>query len=374
MANAGAKQLKAFTISFDDKAFDESEIAAGTASRLGVEHHPVRVTDRDIAANFLSSVWHSEIPIHNCNGIAKFLLSRSASKHVKAIMTGEGADELFAGYSYFSANIETPSHLSFQLVHWFRWLRSRQIAADFLSVPRKRDIVQLQRLFGSAPYLGLRALFYGRLLRWHLSRDFLSYFSPLRSLERVAQDLRKHDLERLTQVNLNRLLALRLDLPAYNLNYLADRQEMAHSIEGRLPFLDDEVFAFAAKLPDKALIWEGAGKMLIRRAFASRLPAETLASRKKGLVAPPTSTNEILNSDWARHLISKDVTNAVGIFDWKKLDLLVIGMKAVPAHSGLGSAMRSLAILAISVHALHSLFVGRCLQPSTTASDNSARA
>jgi asparagine synthase (glutamine-hydrolysing) len=111
MVNAGARSLKAFTISFEDTLFDESSAAANTASRLGVEHHVVRVRNRDIVENFLHSIWHSEIPVINCHGTAKFLLSRAASAHVKAIMTGEGADELFAGYPYFGANGGTEKQL-----------------------------------------------------------------------------------------------------------------------------------------------------------------------------------------------------------------------------------------------------------------------
>src|SRR5262249_19071647 len=100
MVHAGVKSPKAFTIGYADRRFDESRAAAITAASLGVEHHVVEVSDADIADNFLHSIWHSEIPVINCHGTAKFMLSRAASAHVKAVMTGEGADELFAGYQY----------------------------------------------------------------------------------------------------------------------------------------------------------------------------------------------------------------------------------------------------------------------------------
>jgi Asparagine synthase/ABC transporter substrate binding protein len=78
MVRSGARSLKSFTISFEDKLLDESQIAVNAASRLGVEHHLVPVRDSDIAANFLHSIWHSEIPVINCHGTAKFMLSRAA--------------------------------------------------------------------------------------------------------------------------------------------------------------------------------------------------------------------------------------------------------------------------------------------------------
>jgi asparagine synthase (glutamine-hydrolysing) len=357
MVHLGARSLKAFTISFEDKLLDESQIAINTASRLGVEHHLLRVRDRDIAENFLQSIWHSEIPVVNSHGTAKFMLSRAASVHVKAIMTGEGADELFAGYPYFGANIDLQPGFRRHFASWWRLFGSRQFVSGFLPIAREKDINRLTPLFGCAPYLGLRALFYGRVIRAHLNRDFVRYFSPLGALESIGQELRSLELGPMSPTNADRFLALKYDLPAYILNFLADRQEMAHSIEGRVPFLDDRVVAFATALPDRALTGEAAGKKLIRAAFAKRLPPETLLSRKKIFLAPPSAVDEILRSEWAHQLLSKGATDAVGIFDWRKLTLLRAGLKLMPARSGAGSAMRSLLILVISLHALHDLFI-----------------
>ena len=359
MVHSGARSLKAFTISFEDKLLDESQVAVNTASRLGVEHHLVPVRDRDIAENFLQSIWHSEIPVINCHGIAKFMLSRAASTHVKAIMTGEGADELFAGYAYFGANdgIGKKPSVRQQFANWFHLLGSRQLVSGFLSVPREKDCNRLRALFACTPHLGLRALFYGRLIRPFLSRDFMRYFSPLGALGLIRQELQSVKVGAMTPTNMDRFLALRYDLPAYLLNFLADRQEMAHSIEGRVPFLDDNVVAFAAALRDEALVGKAAGKKLIRVAFAERLPSETLLSRKRIFLAPPTAADEILRSEWAHHLLSRMVTDAVGVFDWRKVQFLILSLKVVPAHSGAGSAMRSLLILIISLHALYDLFI-----------------
>ena len=359
MAHSGAKRIKAFTIGFEDRLLDETPVARLTAARFGVEHHIVRVTDRDIAENFLSSLWHSEIPVINAHGTAKFLLSRAASTQVKAVMTGEGSDELFAGYSYFGANLDASQQFGFrrQVANWYRMLCSDRTASGFQSVPREKDINRLKKIFACTPHLGLRTLFYGRWIRNLLSRDFVRYFSPLSTLELIRQEIGSDEIAAMTPTNLDRFAALRYDLPAYLLNFLGDRQEMAHSIEGRVPFLDEKVAQFAAVLRDESLLREAAGKKLIRTAFASRLPPETLASRKQIFLAPPAGTDQILKSDWAHQLLSKPVTEAVGVFDWRKLELLRIGLKAMPAHSGIGNAARSLMTMVISLHALHHLFV-----------------
>jgi asparagine synthase (glutamine-hydrolysing) len=359
MVQAGARSIKAFTISFEDKLLDERQAAIDTASRLGVEHHIVPVRDRDITENFLSSIWHSEIPVINTHGTAKFLLSRAARVHVKAVMSGEGADELFAGYSYFAADARADRSLGIRqrLAKWYRLFGSRQFVSGFLAIPREKDVNRLIHLFGCVPYLGLRSLFYGRFIRAHLSRDFLRYYSPLGALSSLAEEVRPAKLAAMPQVNVDRFMALTYDLPAYQLNFLADRQEMAHSIEGRVPFLDNNVAAFAAALSSEALTGDWAEKSLIRRAFAERLPPGPVASQKRAFLSPPTAVDDILRSDWAYHLLSRAVTDAVGIFDWRKLALLRTSLKLAPARSGAGTSLRTALTVILSLHALHDLFV-----------------
>ena len=278
---------------------------------------------------------------------------------IKGVMTGEGADELFAGYPYFSRN-EAESDQSKDrqsLANWWRLFGSSQLISGLLPMVRPKDVARLRSLFGCAPYLGVRSLFYGRLVRRLLNPEFRPYFSPIATLESVAKELRSVNGEVMTPTNVDRLLALKYDLPAYILNVLADREEMAHSIEGRVPFLDDKVVAFASKLGDEALVVKAAGKGLIRMALAQRLPRETLTKRKQLFLAPPAAVDEILRSEWAADLLSKTVTDAVGVFDWKKLSRLRAITKVAPAHSGAGSAMRALLIFAISLHGLHHLFI-----------------
>jgi len=222
---------------------------------------------------------------------------------------------------------------------------------------RAKDVTRLTALFGCAPYLGLRSLFYARLIRPLLNPEFRRYFSPLAALESMVQELLPAKITAMTATNVDRLLALRNDLPAYILSFLADREEMAHSIEGRVPFLDDKVVAFASRLRDEALVGEAAGKRLIRIAFAQQLPQETLAKRKKLFLAPPAAVEEIIRSEWASHFLSRQLTDAVGVFDWRALRWLTAALKITPANSGAGSAIRALLIFVISLHGLHDMFI-----------------
>jgi asparagine synthase (glutamine-hydrolysing) len=359
MVKSGARSIKAFTIGFEDKLLDERQAAVNTTSRLGVEHYIVPVRDCDITANFLNSIWHSEIPVINTHGTAKFMLSLAARAEVKAVMTGEGADELFAGYPYFAANAnpQVSTGVRQQIANWSRLFGSRQFVFGFLPIPRDKDVKRLTHLFGCVPYLALRALFYGRFIRAHLNRDFLHHYSPLAALSSLAELVRPFKLSAMPQVNVDRFMALTYDLPAYQLNFLADRQEMAHSIEGRVPFLDNSVAEFAAALPSQFFTGEWAEKSLLRKAFADRLPPHAVGAQKKIFISPATSVDHMLRSDWAHHMLSKQVTDAIGIFEWRKLALLRTALKVLPARSGAGTSLRTAMTLILSLHALNHLFI-----------------
>jgi asparagine synthase (glutamine-hydrolysing) len=95
------ESVPTFTVGFEDPRFDETLAASLVAQHFRAPHHVVRVDSNGLAEAFVASVWHSETPVMNAHGAAKFVLSRLAGAHVKAVLTGEGADELLAGYPQF---------------------------------------------------------------------------------------------------------------------------------------------------------------------------------------------------------------------------------------------------------------------------------
>lgn len=99
VARHSSARVPAFTISYDDPAYDETPVARRTAAHLGVDLHEIHVDQKAIAANFGDTVYHCESAIGNGGSVAKFLLSRLArSSGLRVVLTGEGADEIFAGY------------------------------------------------------------------------------------------------------------------------------------------------------------------------------------------------------------------------------------------------------------------------------------
>jgi asparagine synthase (glutamine-hydrolysing) len=100
------RPIRAFTLCFEDAAYDESELARAQAQRSGSSFHPIPVTSRALADAYADAVWHAETPFVNGHGVAKFLLSRAVrDAGIKVVFTGEGSDEMLGGYAPFRRDV-----------------------------------------------------------------------------------------------------------------------------------------------------------------------------------------------------------------------------------------------------------------------------
>ena len=190
------------------------------------------------------------MPVVNGHGAAKLLLSGLASQHVKSVLTGEGADELLAGYDLFrhQALLERVRHeprnraLRAQM---HRFLGS----VDWLSgTVRAKDYAEYDRvveLFGMYPYPALRAVKLRRSTRAVLSRECLRGIGDFDPLEHLATTWSSRRLAGGDALSATQDFLCRTQLPSYILNCLGDRAEMANSVEGRVPFLDHKLAEFA---------------------------------------------------------------------------------------------------------------------------------
>jgi asparagine synthase (glutamine-hydrolysing) len=237
----------AFTIAFVDEGgpYNEAEIAKLIARHVGVEHHMLEVTTETLLRNLERCLWHVETPLANLAPVGKYLLSDLAQRHVKVVLTGEGSDEVFLGYSVFREAADRgssfPSSRQALLSAWFSRLLGRLLVAAPKSIyaralpetqERRSDSEQIE---GRAPTVQLQ---YRRLVR-HLPRVILCAYG--------------------------------------------DRTEMAHSIEGRVPFLDHHLFEVARDIPVEHKIRGGVEKYIIRRIADGLLPKEVAERRKWAL-------------------------------------------------------------------------------------------
>jgi asparagine synthase (glutamine-hydrolysing) len=285
IAAARATQpLRAYSVAFDGVRHDESPAAVAAATHAGAELHVVRATDAAIAEAFTDAVAQSEGLHMNAHGVARFLLSAAIHNDgVRSVMGGEGADELFAGYGFLSRAVAAEP--------------TRPLAAASRLVGRLTS--DERALAATSPILA-RAIHAARLPPWTIARAG-AWLSALRSLIsvdarrstgdpylRLARELRLHDgmlgRDPARQLLLVWLLTV---FPGYHL--AADRLDMAHAVEVRLPYLDGPLFTYVSRLSVAQLAAGGIQKGLLRRAVRRDVPASAVVAAKQPFVAPPSA-------------------------------------------------------------------------------------
>lgn len=308
--------LPAYSIDFVGAAESERSAAELAAERLRLRGVVLEVTAEDIEQAFESSVWHTEAVIANGHGTAKMLLARRAKRDVKAVLTGEGSDELHCGYAYFehaallaaAANGEGSSALArFMTDHGPRDGIMRSITPQLRAELAWSD-------HGGAPYAALRARAGERSIRFILTPDFQRQ-ADSRPSEALMDWLSctYPEARMLDDVTLSRLVSLHTDLPRYNLCFLGDRAEMANGLEARLPFLDTRVVDLLWRLPYEFHRSNGEGKRVLRTILARHLP-KTAAGPKRNFLAPAAPSSGLLRGPLARRLLCRAATSRVGIY------------------------------------------------------------
>jgi asparagine synthase (glutamine-hydrolysing) len=274
-----AKTPDLFTVGFDAAPYDELAVAAATAKRLGARHHAVRVDAPRLLDALPEAVERAEGLAVNGHLPAKFLLSRAVREAgVKVLLTGEGADEIFAGYPHLREEATDPADLL-----------TRGI---MLPTAPGLPLDAVRARLGFVPtFLEAKASL-GARLRPLLSPDFLARF---RRRDPFAEFIGAFDvpgrLEGRARLDQSLYLWCKSALAVYILRTLGDGTEMAHGVEGRLPFLDTPLVDFALRVPPELKIRNGREKHLLREAVRPLVTEEVAARRKQPFFAPPLGTS-----------------------------------------------------------------------------------
>jgi len=268
----------AFTIGFDDRdGYVERPYARLVASRYGTEHHEF-VVKPDAVELVDRILWHHDQPFGDSSAVPTFLLSELTHRHVKVALSGDGGDELFAGYERFAADLLARRYA--QLPSGAR-LRIRSFARHTPSGWRRAS--SLKRFLDEADQ-GLPDAY----------RGWVSFLKEPERHEAISgqNDWALEDYERTWQLSadrkpLDRLLDLNLRtyLPD-DLLVKADRMSMAHSLEVRSPLLDRELLELAVSLPPLSKVAGMELKMVLKAAVATQVPREILRRRKRGFGVP----------------------------------------------------------------------------------------
>ena len=286
------RRLKTFSVGFADRAFDESNWQRMMVAHLGTDHRLITVSAEDIARDFAAVIWHAETPILRTAPAPLYALSSLVrGENYKVVLTGEGADEVWVGYNIF---------------------REAKVRRFWSRCPRdERRALLLTRLY---PYLELSppqflARFYGQGLE-HPDEPFFSHrprWSNTGVMSALLDDaataaLRRGEPEQRLAAALPpefagwgpvaraQYLEMTTFLAGYLLNSQGDRMLMGHSVEGRFPFLDPELGAFAATVPASVKLRSLREKSLLKLAVADLLPAAIVARDKQPYRAPDSAS------------------------------------------------------------------------------------
>jgi asparagine synthase (glutamine-hydrolysing) len=310
-ATRAAAPPRAYSIAFDGSRHDESPAAAAAAAHVGAELRVVRATDALIAEHFISAVTQSEGLHVNAHGTARFLLSAAIQGDgIRCVMGGEGADELFAGYGFLARSVVGDGQA--RLKHAGRLVG--RLSPD-------------ERVIAATSPILARALHGARLPDWTVARAG-NWLSALRSVVASDTDGHRRDpyLRLARELHVPRgmlgreparqllLVWLRTVFAGYHL--AADRLDMAHAVEVRLPYLDGPLFDYVGRLPVRLLTADGLQKGLLRRAVRPYVPESVLKAVKRPFIAPPSAAQPgTVLHDLVQDLLRSDAAADVPFLD-----------------------------------------------------------
>jgi asparagine synthase (glutamine-hydrolysing) len=281
-ATCSPHELRTFSVTFDDAAFDESAFQRLVAAQVGSRHAVAHVAPGDIARVFPDVVRHAETPLVRTAAAPMYLLAKLARDHgITVVLTGEGSDELFLGYDLFKETVVR----EFCLRQPGSTLRPRLFDRLYPYLTGRGGGEFWRRFFLDAG--GVDDPLFSHLPRILLTSRIKQFYSPeVRDAlghADVVSELRSSlpaDFPRWSSVHRAAYLEMTLLLPSYLLGSQGERMGMAHGVEGRFPFLDHRLFEFAAALPARSKL-RGLHEKDILRRWAARVVPPAVHERPK---------------------------------------------------------------------------------------------
>lgn len=284
MSQLTQHRVNTFAVGFDVAGYSELPYARLVADHFGTEHHELTVRGDDLPRYWPLLTWHRDEPVSEPSDLGVYLVSRLARQHVKVVLSGEGGDELFAGY---------PKYLVDWMANYYRLLPDStrdgliQPLLNHLPYSMRKVKMAARTLSLPAPerWMAWFGWFNGGLKDELLSPDLKSRIDvdgsrAFKSL--IQRNPQRDDLSAMLYLD------TKLWLPD-NLLMKGDKMTMAASLEGRLPLLDHRLIEYAASIPSAAKIRPFRPKYLFKRAFADLLPEPILTRKKMGFNVPISS-------------------------------------------------------------------------------------
>jgi asparagine synthase (glutamine-hydrolysing) len=352
--------LNTFSIGFKHKSFDETGYQQEASRYFNTRHIAYPVSDEEIAESFVETIKHTEFPILRTSPTPMYLLSKKVRENnIKVVITGEGADEMFAGYNIFKE----------AKIRRF-WAREPQSAIrpllltklyPYLPQVKGSNLINLKLFFGyklsetGNPY-------YSHLLRWHNTARIRNYFSDeLRTAlstydpEMELGSYINPEISNWGDLEKSQYLESSIFMSSYLLSSQGDRMAMANSVEGRYPFLDHRIIEFASQLPDDFKLNGLNEKYILKKMMGDKIPDSILKRSKQAYRAPIASSffgNK--KPGYVKEVLANNELISTGIFNPDRVGKLIQKMESGPNVS----EMDNMAITGIiSTQLLHQLFI-----------------
>jgi asparagine synthase (glutamine-hydrolysing) len=278
------RPVETFSVAFEDRAYSELEYARQSARSIGANPHEIVISDQDYFGALPRLVWHEDEPIAHPSSVPLHFVSALARQHVKVVLTGEGSDELLAGYGRYPRallnwhaggiyeRVMPPAlraAVASALIPRLPGAVRRYASRSFLAMPRDAVSMFLDNFAG----VGLRA-----------QRELLNPAA-------IASDPYASTLAYFNDTPdgggmLGRFLYTDIKTYLVELLMKQDQMSMSASIESRVPFLDHPLVEFAAQLPDRMKLSGFTTKRILRKAVRGIVPDEILTRRKMGFPVP----------------------------------------------------------------------------------------
>ena len=327
----GAMQssVKAFTISFDHDAYDESEIAKEMAKSMNADQEIICLTADDLyGQNYVDTVWHTERTFYNTLGVAKNLMSRRVREcGYKTVITGEGADELFGGYPAFKHDMfmhglaHEPKSIRDQYKRML--YESNKLFNGAILTEDQQSHPAFEKLCGFTPSWIQPWMATLELVRPLMHTDIQNELKDYDPIRAIAEQINPQAVADRHPLDIAQYTWIKTQLDGQILNWGGDRVDMANSMESRPAFLDHYVAEAAAKVPPNLRIKGMTEKWVLREAVKGVLPEVLYRREKFAFMAPPAHTDKAKQKkvqDLMAQYLTPQKINAAGIFDVKNTD------------------------------------------------------
>jgi asparagine synthase (glutamine-hydrolysing) len=287
MARMIDRPLQTFSVAFSDRAFSELEYARQVSTAIGADAHEIVMNESDFFGALPRLIWHEDEPIAHTSSVPLYFVSQLAARHVKVVLTGEGSDELLAGYGKYPRFVmnwnlgRAYAKMPAAIRNWI----ARNVVGHLPSTLNR----YASRSFLARP-VTLEALFFDNFAAMGLERQ-RSLLSPALaaqiSADRAYGPSRAYfDAPDGRSTLLDRVLYSDIKTYLVELLMKQDQMSMAASIESRVPFLDHKLVEFASVLPDRLKLRGFKTKWILREAVREMVPPAILSRPKMGFPVP----------------------------------------------------------------------------------------